>query len=125
MGQRGRVIIGRLAGCMFILSLMLFAGAGAASAHGMAHGAFGASVPHATTIVEKKSPVAPGARHGCGFCLDCCVTGQCSAAGFVAADESGIALPPVSGEAAYAGHAGRNAAGLGTVPATPPPRLGA
>lgn len=119
----GGALFGRLAAGVFILlALMFSAPFASAQAHGMD------TTSHSVGSIMQATVSKAQTQHGSGTGCDdgsCCLMSQCSQADTLLFSDILILHMFRNVARSYVGHPGSVFSGIGSGPATPPPRLGA
>ncbi len=117
-------ILQRLAASVFMLALLLLGVVHPASAHGTGHHHTASQNSGQLVMADYRSGT-PDTGRRCDGCPDCCAIGQCSMASIALPSSPSVPMWLTRQSAIYGGYAARDAAGPGTAPATPPPKLDA
>lgn len=115
----------KLAASMLMLALLLLGSMHPASAHGAGHHHAISQDAEQLIAADHHHPKSQAPGHGCSGCLDCCAMGQCSMVSIALPSGPFLVTRLTRHAAVFGGYAARDAAGPGTAPATPPPRLDA
>lgn len=110
---------------MLMLALLLLGNMHPASAHGIGHHQAASQDAGQLVITDHHRSGIPAPNHGCDGCPDCCAMGHCSMFSIALPGSASVPIELSRQSAVYGGHAAPDAAGPGTAPATPPPKLDA